>query len=122
MGNNSSRTVDGLTLEVVQCHHCKALPSDDEIRAALKWRHNIQPICAICTKQVSYVHKYVSHQPGNKDDFEWRSYGEWEPAMKINGSQSSDPNLQFVNIWVHVACFRRAVPNLDKFNKPHGDC
>lgn len=115
------RTIDGLTLEVRQCGHCKAIPSDDEIRAAMNWRAHIQPVCAICAKEVSYVHKYVSHQPDGGEAFAWRSYGDWEPAMQLHGSQSSDPQLLYVNIWVHVACFRKAVPNLDTFNKPRGD-
>lgn len=121
MGDTIPRTVDGLTLEVQQCRHCKAVPTDDEIRAAVKWRAHIQPVCAICTKEISYIHKYVSHQPGDNDSFEWRSYGDWEPAIKINGSQSTGPTLPYLNIWVHVTCFRNVVPNLDKFNKPYGE-
>jgi len=121
MENTIPRTVDGLTLEIRQCGHCKAIPSDDEIRAAMKWRHQIQPVCAICAKALSYIHKYVTHQPEDGDAFAWKSYGDWEPAMKISSSESTDPKLHYLKIWVHVACFRNAVPNLDKFNKTHGD-
>lgn len=112
-----SRTVDGQTLEVRQCGHCKAVPTDDEIREAMKWRADTQPICAICTKKVSYIHTYVSHQPEEGDRFSWKSYGDWEPVVRISVSQSTDPKLRQMNIWVHTTCFRKAVPNLDKFNE-----
>ncbi len=114
-------TVDGVTLEVRQCGHCKAFPSDDEIREALKWRSNTQPFCAICAKKVSYIHTYVSHQPEDGNEFSWKSYGDWEPVIRIGISQSTDPTFRLMNIWVHTACFRKAVPNLERFNKPHGD-
>lgn len=118
MANKDMRTIDGITLEIQRCNHCKATPTDEEVRQAMRWRHEVQPVCAICSKSIAYVHKYVSHQPEEGEAFAWKSYGDWEPAIRVSGQQSTDPKLAYLNLWAHTACLRAAIPNLDALNKP----
>jgi len=95
-------------ITIEKCGHCGAMPTEQEVCEAIRKDEEQRTIvCAVCTKKVEYVKRKLVHfyYDGKKG---WLVEGTVEPIVRIFDYISTVG--QRVEAYVHVECFKKAVP------------
>jgi hypothetical protein len=104
--------VDGVSVKVDDCSHCKQKPSDDEVRVtvqkAQKMRACPQYRCGYCGETVKATAYRIYH-----DESGWNAMElEIEPAVSLR-VQPQNAHEVYEHNGLHLRCVAKALPYLN---------
>lgn len=115
----SVKSAEGFPIEIGNCGHCGAFPTDADIEKALKEMGKFRVECAICKQKLKWVSAKIQHHLNNGRDHDWGAYGDLEPFFRIRTIVQS-PQVQGFNeveMEVHVSCLASVIPNFKKYTR-----
>ncbi len=104
--------VEGVRVKVEDCGHCKAVPTPEEardaVRRAKEHRACEQFRCAFCGETVKAVAYNLSHSGDG-----WRAFEqEIEPSISLRVQPQNDREVVDHN-GLHLRCVKKALPYLN---------
>ena len=108
--------IEGVSVEVLNCGHCKAIPSSDEIRAAIKTAQTLrecpQYCCIYCGESIKVISYDVQHTMDT-----WGAHEtEVEPSISLRMHHSKRREIGNLNL-LHVRCLKNALPYVNGLNE-----
>lgn len=112
-------SAEGFKVEIKDCGHCGATPTDTEIEKALQDMDRCRFECAICNKKLKWVHAQIGNIPRNGPEHDWSAWGDVEPYFHIHTNTMSVVSgmVQRINLKVHVSCLEKTIPDLKQYDR-----
>lgn len=112
-------SAEGFSVQIQNCGHCGATPTDAEIEKALQGMDRCRFECAICREKMKWVNAKIGHIPRNGPEHDWSAWGDLEPYFHVltNTSCPTSETPQRINLKVHVSCLEKKIPNLKQYDQ-----